>query len=55
MQILSNTITIKAKFPIDNNYIEEQILKKIGVKPLRWAIVNVNCDTLDICVANEVL
>ncbi len=52
MQILSKTVKIKAEFPIDNNLIEKR-LSKMGIVPLRWAIVKVDCDMLEISVSYE--
>lgn len=52
MQILSKTIEIPAKYPVDNKYIEQELLK-IGITPLRWAIVKVDCDKLEISVSYE--
>ena len=52
MKIISKTVEIKAKFPISSEYIESE-LKKIGIIPLRWAIVKVDCNNFAISLAFE--
>lgn len=52
MEIISKLVKIKASFPIDNLVIENE-LKKLGIEPLRWAIVEVNQDVLTISLACE--
>ena len=52
MEIISKLVKIKAKFPPDNNYIEKE-LKKAGIIPLRWAIVDTNNEEFIISLACE--
>lgn len=52
MEIVSKIVEIKAKVPVNNNFIENE-LAKMGIIPLRWAIVNVESDNLTISLACE--
>ena len=42
--------TIKIKYTNNNNIIEQE-LQKLGIDPLRWAIVEANDTELTICVS----
>lgn len=52
MEIISKTVEMTAKLPIDNEFIEEK-LSKMGIKPLRWAITKVKGNVLTISLACE--
>lgn len=52
MEIISKLIEIETKLPTDNVFIEKR-LNEMGIFPLRWAIVNVDCNKLIINVAYE--
>lgn len=52
MEIISKLVKINVEFPIDDEMIESK-LKDMGISPLRWAIVNVNCNTATISLACE--
>lgn len=52
MEITSKLIEIEAKLPVDNDFVENK-LKKMGIEPLRWAIVKVQGDILTISLAYE--
>lgn len=52
MEIISKLVDIEAELPIDNDLIEQK-LKKMGIIPLRWAIVKVNGNVLTISLACE--
>lgn len=52
MEIISKTIEIEAKMPVDNEFIEAK-LAKMGIKRLRWAITGINNNTLTISLACE--
>ena len=50
-EIISKTIKIKVdKLPPSVNFVENEI-KKAGLKPLRWAIVDVNSKELTLSVS----
>ena len=52
-KIISKTFEIvSAVLPPKNNFIEEEI-KKQGITPLRWAIVDVQNNTLTISASGE--
>jgi len=59
-KIISKTIKIKAPFvmPPTSRYIEDEILKQ-GLKPLRWAIVDIDKtetdNTIILSVSGEVI
>lgn len=49
MEIVSKLVNIEAEFPIDNMFIEKKLCK-MGIEPLRWAIVGVSrCETVLDC------
>jgi hypothetical protein len=52
MEIISKLVEIETTLPVDNDFIEQK-LKKIGIEPLRWAIVSVNSNILTISLACE--
>lgn len=52
MQIISKSIEIKAKLPVDNDFIEAR-LAEMGIKPVRWAITKVEGEILTISLACE--
>lgn len=52
MEIVSRLIEIEAEMPVDNNFIEAE-LKKMGIEPLRWAIVGINGNILTVSLACE--
>ena len=52
MEIISKLVEINAVAPIDNHFIDRN-LKKMGIEPLRWAIVNVKGNKLTVSVAHE--
>jgi hypothetical protein len=54
MEVITKNIIFKAKFPFTVEEIENEI-KKNGINPLRWAIVNANGDKLTISVSGETL
>lgn len=54
MEIISKLVEIDAVTPIDNYFIDTN-LKKMGIEPLRWAIVNVKGSKLTVSVAHESL
>lgn len=54
MEIISKLVEIDAVVPIDNHFIDKN-LRKIGIEPLRWAIVNVKGSKLTVSVAHESL
>ena len=52
-KIISKTITIANPIlPPTANFIEEEI-KKQGINPLRWAIVDVNNNNLTLNISGE--
>ncbi|MBR1617694.1 hypothetical protein IJ670_06030 [bacterium] len=55
MPVISKIIKIKTpKLPPEIDFIEEQI-KKEGIEPLRWAIINVNDYILTISASGRTL
>lgn len=52
MTIISKIVDIYATSPIDSHFIDNS-LKKMGINPLRWAIVNVQGHKLTVSVAHE--
>lgn len=54
MEIISKLVEIDAAAPIDNHFIDNN-LKKMGIDPLRWAIVNVKGNKLTVSVAHKSL
>lgn len=52
MEITSKLVEIEADLPVDNDFIEKK-LKKMGIEPLRWAVVKVNENSLTISLACE--
>lgn len=52
MEIISKLVEIETELPIDNNFVETK-LAQMDIYPLRWAIVNVNCNKLTISLACE--
>ncbi len=52
MEITSKLVKIEADLPVDNDFIEKR-LKEMGIKPLRWAIVDVQGNILTISLACE--
>jgi len=54
MEIVSKLVEINAIEPIDNHFIDKN-LRKIGITPIRWSIVNVNKRKLTVSVAHESL
>lgn len=52
--IVSKLVKIKFSKPIDNAFIENE-LKKVGITPLRWSIVNVCNENLTINVAYDTM
>lgn len=52
MKIQTKKIDLELEFPISSEEIEKEIEKR-GIKPLRWAIVNVSGNKLTISVAGE--
>ena len=52
MEIISKLVEIETQLPTDNNIIEQKLLE-MGIKPLRWAIVKVDCNKLTISLACE--
>lgn len=54
MEINSKLVEIDAVVPIDNHFIDNN-LKKMGIEPLRWAIVNVKGSKLTVSVAQKSL
>lgn len=52
MEIVSKLVEIEVQKPIDTNLIEEKLIK-MGINPLRWAIVDVIGDKLLISLACE--
>lgn len=54
MEIISKLIEIESELPVDNDFIEKK-MKEMGIEPLRWAIVKVNCNTITISLACEKL
>lgn len=49
MEIISKTVEIEANLPVDTRFIE-QTLEKMGIVPLRWAIVNCCTQKTNKCV-----
>lgn len=52
MKIISKLVEIKAELPVDNHFIEKR-LKEIGIKPLKWAVVNVENNILTLSLTGE--
>lgn len=52
MEITSKLIEIEANLPVDNIFIENK-LTKMGIEPLRWAVVKVSENILTISLACE--
>lgn len=52
MEIVSKIIEIETDLPVDNAFIENY-LAKIGINPLRWAIVKVGERSITISLACE--
>ncbi len=52
MEIISKLVEIEAALPVDNDFIEKK-LKEMGIKPLRWAVVNARGNILTINLACE--
>lgn len=50
MAIVSRLVEIQAKFPVDNDFIEKK-LAEMNIYPLRWAIVGINDNNLQISLA----
>lgn len=50
MEIISKSVEINAKPPVDNDFIEAK-LAEMGIEPLRWAITQVEGDILTISLA----
>lgn len=50
MEIISKLINMEVKLPVSNELIEQK-LKEMGIKPLRWAIVECcsRCKPVSIC------
>ena len=55
MEIISKTITIKTeKLPPSVNFIENEI-KKRGLEPVRWAIVEIEKNILTLSVSGYLI
>ena len=52
MNIESRLVELNLSAPFDNNDIESE-LKNMGINPLRWAIVKVDCNKITISLACE--
>jgi len=50
MEIISKLVKIEATLPIDNGFIEKE-LYKMGIEPLRWAIVGIEGNILTVSLA----
>ncbi len=53
-QIISKLIEIEVPEVFDNDFIEQKLFE-MGIKPLRWAVVNFENNILTISVACESL
>ena len=54
MSIISKIVKIEVDSDLSDDYIETELLK-MGINPLRWAIVKVDNKSLTISVALETL
>lgn len=52
--IVSKTITLEAELPVDNVYIENELIDS-GIEPLRWAVVAVEGNVLTVSVSYQSL
>lgn len=52
MDIVSKLVEIENNGEINNDFIESK-LNEMGIIPLRWAIVNVDCNKLTLSVAHQ--
>lgn len=52
MKIISKLVEINAVSGIDNHFIDKN-LKKMGIEPIRWSIIDVKKNKLTVSVAHE--
>lgn len=52
MEIVSKLVKFEAELPVDNEFVEAK-LEEMGIKPLRWAIVDVEGKIITVSLACE--